>query len=618
MASTVVSSSSTDFNPFQQGHNLILASARLYALYQNGSNFVYRYSDDDGGTWSAETTIAAGSNFCGSAVYDATNGHLRIAYAGGNSYGQKLAYRAIKSNVTSGTPGSLTTEAVIDAGGSNIGVQYPYIIHTDTGTRPRVWIIAQKSTSASTIETRAWYCPVSTPTDPETAGNWVTTNFTNLGANSDANAGKQGVGAWWSISSAEKLTFVFGTGSTPLTYETVTFDPTAVTPTPGTVTGSVFTVGNGIDEDIYGPPMTIAAKADYLVFGRYDSQFQSWTFYKTVNGTTWTSPTGWNNLTMGKAALTLSGSDFYLVHTVNYGVPSSSVQGLRYRLITTSTDTMGGPSVFSDTDGSYISLPLDTGTSKLYALYRTGTATTYPIRSDFLSIGGGGADTTAPSAASVTVGTVTSTTVPLTITMPADVDVAEYEVRYLTGSTAPATDRSNGTVFVSPTATSANAVITTTITGLTGGTQITGRVFVKDTSANWNTGVSFTATPASVPTFINRYKSDGTTVIADGTTPGGNNPKLVYQLATANFLSGGANAHFRLRVGTDNASPPTVSTYELSSTSADGTFQTSSTLLGSKTTVPAAGLASASWGHYLWINTAFLQSSQYFSLRVEQ
>ena len=618
MASTVVSSSNTDLTPFQHGCNLVLAGTRLYSLYQNGTAFVYKYSDDDGGTWSAETTIASGSNFYGSAVYDSVNSHLRICYAGGNSYAQKLAYRAIKSNVASGTPGSLTTEAVIDAGGSNAGVQYPYIVHTATSTRPRIWIIAQKCTALDTLETRAWYCPVSTATDPETAGNWVTTNFTNLGSNSNANASKHGVGAWWSVSSAEKLTFVFGTGSTPLTYETVTFDPTAATPTPGTVTGSVFTVGNGLDEDIYGPPMTIAAKADYLVFGRYDAQFQSWTFYKTVNGTTWTSPTGWNNITMGKAVLTKSGSDFYILHTATYGVPTTSAQGLRYRLITTSSDTMGGASVFSDTDGSYISAPLNTGTSKLYGLYRAGTASPYPIRSDFLSIGGGGSDTTAPSAASVTATVLSSTSVFVSAVMPADVDVAAYQIRYLTGSTAPATDRSNGTVALAETATSANQNMNFTITGLTAGTQITGRVFVKDTSSNWNTGATFTATPASTPTFVNRYKADGTTVIADGTTPGGNNPKLVYQLATANFLSGGANAHFRLRVGTDDATPPTENTYELSSTSADGTFQTSSTLGGSKTTVPAAGLASASWGHYLWINTAFLQSSQYFSLRVEQ
>lgn len=619
MASTQITTV-TDAVPFApQARAIELAGTRLYVAYQNGSNLVYRYSDDDGGTWSSETTVASGSSlYPAGIVYDSTNSRLEIAYAGGNSITQKLAKRAITSNVTSGTPGSLNTETVIDAGTSSTGVSWAYMFSSPTVTNPRLWIIGSKVTGASTYETRAWYVAMGSSSD--TAGNWTSSNFQNLGSNSNSETPKHGIGVHWTISGNDRVTLIFGSNQdAPFDYEAVTFDPTATTPTPGTVTADLFNLaGSGSTFDTYanGPGIALAGKADYLVFGRLDRNTGTWDFFKSTNGTSWTTPSGWTGLTMGRAQITKSSSDFYIVHTDSYGAISTTAQTLRYRKITTSSDTMGGVTTFSDTSGNPVTVPLNTGTSKLYGVYRGGTSSAFTFRSDFVSIGGA-ADTTAPSAATVSVAAVSATAIYLSATMPADVDVAEYEVRYLTGSTAPATDRSNGTVSTSPTSTSANAAVTPSITGLTSGTRITGRVFVKDTAGNWNTGAEFTAVPVTVPALTYRLRADGTTIIADGTSAGGNNVILEFQLDDTDFETGGANAHFRFRIGYDNATPPTQSFFDMTSNSADGSFKYESAP-STWTTVPSSGLTSSNWTSKLRVYTSTTQTSQYGSLRVEQ
>ena len=618
MASTQITTV-TDAIPFSpHGRGVVLAGSRLYAVYQNGTNLVYRYSDDDGGTWSSETTVAASSSLFPSAFYDSVNGRLNIVYAGGNANTQKLAIRAITSNVTSGTPGALTTEAVIDAGTTNTGVSWCYALHSPTASNPRYWVIGAKYTNSTTIETRVWF--VNAGSDADTGGNWSSTNFTNLGSNSDSETPKHGIGVYWTVSGADKVTFVFGSNqSGPFDYEAVTFDPSAGTPTPGTVTADLFNLagtGSTYDTMANGPAIAMVAKANYCIFGRLDRNTGTWDFYKSTNGTSWSSPSGWTGLTMGRAQLALSGSNFYLVHTDSYGAISTTAQGLSYRLITAATDSMGSASTFSDTNGNPVAVPIDTGTSKLYAIYRGSTASAYTFRSDFVSIGGGG-DITAPGAATVVVSSVTNSGVFLTVTIPADVDVAEYEVRYLTGATAPATDRSDGTISTAATAVTASDVVTPSITSLTAGTRITGRVFVKDSSGNWNTGAPFTAVPVTQPEFLSRYRSDGTTTVSDGITAGGNNVILEFQLASTDFETGGSNAAFRLRIGYDPATPPTTSFFDMTSASADGTFKYESSP-GVWTTVPSAGLGSSNWGKKLRVYTSTTQTSQYGSLRVEQ
>jgi hypothetical protein len=159
--------------------------------------------------------------------------------------------------------------------------------------------------------------------------------------------------------------------------------------------------------------------------------------------------------------------------------------------------------------------------------------------------------------------------------------------------------------------------VTPSITGLTAGTRVTGRVFVKDTSGNWNTGTIFTAVPVAQPTIDTRYRSDGITVVPDGLTPGGAAMILEMTLAANLFETGGPSSHFRLRVGYDPGTPPSQNSFDLTSTTADGTFKYESSP-GVWTTVPGSGLGSANWTKKLRIYTASAQSSQYGSLRVEQ
>lgn len=601
------------------GRNIVLASARLYAVWSDSTDLVYQYSDDDGVTWSSKTVISTGESLRASAFYDSVNGRLNFVYAGENTTSAALSMRAVTSNVTTGVPGALTTETVIDAGGANLGIVFPYAFHSATVTNPRYWIIAMKVTAAATYETRAWYATAGVSAD--TAGNWVTTNLTNLGANSNAVASHMGAGHYWTIAGADRVTLVFADGnvnaSTVNTFEAVTFDPTAATPTPGTVT--VITASQGADgiPDTFanGLLVSLAAKADYLVLGFLNGPTAgTWDFLKTVNGTTWTEPTGWNGLTMGRCQIALSGSDFYLVHTLSYGAISNSAQALRYRKITAASDNMGGVTAYSDTDGNGVAVPINTGTTKLYGFYRGSIANPYTVRADSISIGGG-ADTTPTGQASVSVTSVTSTTLVLSATMPADVDVDQYEVRYLTGATAPATNRTNGTISTAATATSANAVVTPSITGLTTSTRITGRVFVKDVAGNWNTGATFTAVPVSSPTFVNRYRLDGVTVVATATDPLAD--VLVWQLATGNFETGGANAHMRARVGTNAATPPTATAYDLVSTNGGATWQyeNASSIW---TNWPTAGLPSTEWARRIRLTNDTVQTSQFVSIRVEQ
>lgn len=377
----------TQATTITHGRCIVVAGTRLYALLNDGTNLVYQYSDDDGATWQPETTIATGVRFA-SGMYDAVNNRLNICYAGGNSNGFALRFRAITSNVTSGTPGALTTQIDIDAGGTPVGVQYPYMIHSATGTNPRYWIVAKKWTDASTTETRVWYVNVTTATDADTGANWSNANFTNLGTNSNSSDHKFGVATYWTISGNPRVTIVFQSGEGPLDFEAVTFDPTVSSPTPGTVTSDIAThTGIAmIDPNINGSLITINAKADYLVFGRYDPNAGTWSFYKTVDGTTWTTPTGWTGLTMGRCQIAKSGGDFYLLHGSSYDDIATTAQSLLYRKITTSSDTMGATATFSDTNGNGVTVPEDTGTSKLYGMYRGSTGSPYTVRSDYASI----------------------------------------------------------------------------------------------------------------------------------------------------------------------------------------------------------------------------------------
>ena len=392
MASTQLGTSTLS-DSITHGRNVVLAGSRLYATWTDGTNVVYQYSDDDGASWSTKATIDSGTRMP-TAFYDATNGRLNFVYAGGNSTSFGLRLRAITSNVTSGTPGALTTTNIIDAGGTNSGVVRAYAFHSDTGTNPRYWIIALKVTASSVYETRVWYCDAGSAAD--VAANWTNgtdgsapqnADFKNLGGTSDANTSKCGVGVHWQVASVDGVTFVMQEGSADTACVTVTFDPTAATPTPGTVgtvTGS--TEDNPLSVFNQGALIAIGAVDDYLVFGCHERTAGTWDFFKTVDGTTWTAPTGWDALTMGYCQITTDGTDFYLLYSTPYGVLATADENLEYRKLTKSSDAMGSGIAFSDTQGNAISAPPHTGTAKLYALYRGSTASPYTVRSDFAVI----------------------------------------------------------------------------------------------------------------------------------------------------------------------------------------------------------------------------------------
>lgn len=221
----------------------------------------------------------------------------------------------------------------------------------------------------------------------------------------------------------------------------------------------------------------------------------------------------------------------------------------------------------------------------------------------------------APGQAAVTATANTAgARVDLAMTMPSDSDVAEYEVRFLT-STYPATNRSDGTVVVSPTSTTPNATPTFNHTSLTNGTRYFYRVFVKDSAGTWNTGRTATAVAATRPTFLQRYTSDGTPK-ASGDVLGAN-PILEYQLASANFETG-KNANFRLRTGDDAVTPPTTNTTDYVSTSGGSTFRYEDPASsGTFVNVPTTGLTSTYWGRKLRIYTSETNQRS-ASLRVEQ
>lgn len=273
------------------------------------------------------------------------------------------------------------------------------------------------------------------------------------------------------------------------------------------------------------------------------------------------------------------------------------------------------PATFTDTPGNLVAVPVEIGTT-LFAIYRGSTGSPYTVRSDKYT----GADVTGPAAAVVSVTSTTTTSVSIEAIMPADPDTIAYEIRTLNGATPPGLSQSNGTIVQAETATTPGATITKTISGLTAGQQISGRVFVKDTSGNWNNGATatFTAIAASVPAFVSRYRSDGTTVVADATTAGGPGVILEYQLDPANMITGGANVHLRFITGTDNATPPTTSIETIFSRTTPTRFKYQDSG-GTWQVYPTGGLPSADWGRKVRVLTSPLASGTlYGSLRIEQ
>lgn len=625
MASTQIQTSSSSIGGGLGGggslHTLARAGSRVWALVQGGvsgsSTFLNLwYSDNDGGSWTEKTIGAAAdsASIIGS-ITTGLNGatwELHGCFAGGpGGTSVALTHFSIISNADSGTPGTVNLTTV-DAGGANLGVDVPSICVSPTGSNPRVWIAATKTTAVNTFESRAWFAAMGTATPT-----FSTTNFTNLNGATTTSWHESMVDcAYWKVSAADKVTIVvLNRPPTPDIWKAFTFDPTAATPTPGS--GTTFGPGD-IPSDVAldGPLHSLFGKDDYLVFGRHQATAGTVDFYKTVNGTSWSSPSGWTGLTMGRFQGGSDGTDLWLVQSASFGALGTTVQQLQYRKITTSSDTLGGVTNFSDTNGNSVAVPRLTGTSNLYGVYRGSTASPYTVRSDFVSIGGA-ADTTPPGSASLSaIANTVGARVDLSATMPADTDVAQYEIRRLTTG-YPAPTRLDGTVIVAPTATSANSVVTFSDTSLTNSTRYYYRVFVKDTSGNWNTGSTATAVAATITAFLQRYTSTLQT-IADGVTPTGNNPVVEFQPATTDFESGKV-ANFRLRSGNDSATPPTQSLTDYTSSAGGSVFRYEEPAAsGTFVDVPTSGLPTTFHGRKLRVYTSETGSSRWFSLRVEQ
>jgi hypothetical protein len=227
-------------------------------------------------------------------------------------------------------------------------------------------------------------------TNPDTA-----TNYATLSALSSTSVMKAGQGAFLTIAGANRVCIVgLNPSVTPNTLNAYTFDPTATTPALGTATSfgalastNVFDTTTSAWGTTPGPTeqpqFCMAAKNDYIVAGRRDATAGTWTFYKSVNGTTWTTPTGWSGLTsMGRCSIGTDGTDFYLVHTDTYAIKSSAAN-LMIRKITASSDTMGSAQSFSDNQAGAFSVSVAGGT--VHCVYRSGTVSPYSVRYDSIA-----------------------------------------------------------------------------------------------------------------------------------------------------------------------------------------------------------------------------------------
>ena len=242
----------------------------------------------------------------------------------------------------------------------------------------------------------------------------------------------------------------------------------------------------------------------------------------------------------------------------------------------------------------------EAGASSVTMSWTLSTTTRWAIAAVPFKASSGVTDTTAPAAAVLTATPqAAGGAIDLSAVMPADADVAAYEIRALS-SGYPASNRSDGTVVASGSAT-AGQTKTATHSSLTNGARRYYAVFVQDASGNWNDGsgtAQATAVAATVPSFLQRYKQDATTTVADGTTAAGQEPVLEWQLASTCWETGKVTGHLVYRSGDTTGTPPTGNVVELDSrTAAAGTFRVEHPAAsGTFITWPQAGLAIATYG----------------------
>jgi hypothetical protein len=385
---------STYAAPFwEAAQGVVAAGSRIWTGFNTGAGVVYYYSDNAGSSWTqhvdAAPSTATNRPVALATGNDGTTQHFYAVYESnqGDSGGGG-GYRNIHTNVSSGTPGALAG-GTFEAGSPN-GVAFASLFLTPTGTNPRIWALERYQTAATpTYELRVRYATLWT--NPDTIGNW--SNLT--GTLNTASTMKVAQGAFLTIGGANRACIVMlNPGVTPNTLNAHTFDPTAATPALGTATSfgalastnvfdtttSAWGLTPGPTEQ---PQFCMAAKNDYIVAGRRDATAGTWAFYKSVDGTTWTTPTGWTGLSgIGRAAIASDGTDFFIVHTDTYAIKSSAAS-MQVRKITAATDTLGAAQSFSDNQAGSFTISVAGGT--LHCVYRSGTVSPYSVRYDSLA-----------------------------------------------------------------------------------------------------------------------------------------------------------------------------------------------------------------------------------------
>ena len=261
----------------------------------------------------------------------------------------------------------------------------------------------------------------------------------------------------------------------------------------------------------------------------------------------------------------------------------------------------------------------EAGASSVTMSWTLSTTTRWAIAAVPFKASSGVTDTTAPAAAVLTATPqAAGGAIDLSAVMPDDADVAAYDIRALdTGYPTRAT----GTSVASGSATPGSTK-TATHSSLTNGARRYYAVFVQDTTGNWNDGTGTaqaTAVAATAPSLSQRYKQDGSTTIADGTTAAGQNPVIQWQLASTCWETGKTVGHLVYRSGDTTGTPPTGSTTDLDSrTATAGTFQVEHPDgAGTYITWPQAGLAIATYGaRKVRVLTPEAGATRYCALRV--
>lgn len=374
---------------------IAVAGSRLWSVIDGGTDATNPdqclwYSDDSGATWTKLGLVVADGSVGSMVAYnDAGTWRLHICSGATTATTTPLHFKSLHTNVNTGVPGSLTADATPDAGGANAGCGYPTLVVTPTATRARVWAIYNRITGASSSELRVGYALKGT--SPDTAANWAfLSGLSGPGTSVDRHFG---MGAYWTVGGADKLTIVFTDDSNPGRLLSYTFDPTAVTPALGSAT-VIRTLSSGqYPSGSFGRFHTLAATADYLVLATMNPDTLNIDLYKTTDGTTWTQPSGWAGITGGCPQVVFDGSNFQLIHTDTYTSDSiASVGNLKQKLITKATDGIGSANAFSDTQAQFGSCAV-VG-SNVGSTYRAGTSSPYSVRYDAAALlapaGGGG------------------------------------------------------------------------------------------------------------------------------------------------------------------------------------------------------------------------------------